>query len=1272
MTGRRLTRIPIAVAFAAGLALASAAFVLGYWAAGGVGTAAASVASFAPPSGVTAALPDPVVRTVHVAWTGHPAPDGGASSGFYVERVSGGVASPACGSSPASPLPGTAMACDDTGVASGIFTYVVTSIFRTWTASSAPSDPVSVPGPALASFTVSPSTTSTTAGAPFTLTVTAFDQYGAVFTGYVGAKCVTLSGPQASPGGALPSYPAADGCAAGSSVSFTSGVATIPVTLVDVDTTAITVTDSPTSRSGTSDAITVVHGPEAGLAFTRQPSTPTTAGVVFATQPEVAVQDAYGNTVTGSTSPITLAVTGGGASVTSCTTNPLAATAGVASFSACRVAKAGTWTLAATSGSLAAATSATFTITSGPAATIAVSSGSGQSAAAGTAFGSPLVALVGDAFGNPVSGTTVTFTAPGSGATGTFPGPTVSATAATDATGLATAPVLTASTTSGAFEVVASAGGAGTVPFALAVTAGPAAKLAFTRQPSATATAGSALATQPVVAVQDAYGNMVTTDTSAVSVASVGSGLTCTANPVDAVAGVVTFTGCAMTAAGSWQLTATSGALDPATSSAVTVLAGPAAALAFTQQPSGAVQNLVFPTQPKVGITDAYGNAVTDASASITLAITPGTGTSGATLACTANPLATVAGVAAFAGCSINLVGTNYRLRAIGGGFALADSSTFNIGNGASTTTVVASGAPQNATVATAFLFPLVARVMDAYGSPVPGVSVTFTAPAAGATGRFGASATVTRVTDSSGLATAPVFTAGTIAGTYTVTANAPGTTTAGFDLTNVPGPASRLAFTQQPSGSTVAGTAFARQPVVTIQDAYNNTVTTDTSAVTLAITGGAAAISCTSNPVYAVAGVATFGGCTVTRAGTGYSLLAIDGTLAAATSSTFAITAAAASTLAVSSGSGQAATVNTGFASRLVALVTDTYGNPVSGVTVAFTAPADPGATFGASSAGSAVSSTSGLATSPAVTADTTAGSYQVIASAPGTTSAAFDLTNLPGAATQLLFQDDPSSSLPDIAFGTQPTVVIADTYGNAVTTASATVALAITAGTGTAGAALACTANPLATASGVAAFAGCSVSLEGLGYTLTATGGGYTAALSAPFDITPQLRPASLALTNGAGLTRGLMETGDRMVIRYSGTLMASTMCADWTSDTTAYTIADGTITLTGRGSPSNRDMVTVSTGTSCGGAFNLGYIDLGTTRVSGNTSTVYSWNATIAWDPATGSLTVTIGTLTSGSAPARVRPSVSARYYPSLTLTDPLATPIAGTALWTRKVF
>jgi hypothetical protein len=60
--------------------------------------------------------------------------------------------------------------------------------------------------------------------------------------------------------------------------------------------------------------------------------------------------------------------------------------------------------------------------------------------------------------GTPVSGALVSFTAPGSGAGGTFPNGTETATATTDANGVAKSPIFTANGTVGTYIVIASAG----------------------------------------------------------------------------------------------------------------------------------------------------------------------------------------------------------------------------------------------------------------------------------------------------------------------------------------------------------------------------------------------------------------------------------------------------------------------------------------------------------------------------------------------------------------------------------------------------------------------------------------------------------------------------------------------------------------------------------------------------------------------------------------------------------------------------------------------
>ena len=88
---------------------------------------------------------------------------------------------------------------------------------------------------------------------------------------------------------------------------------------------------------------------------------------------------------------------------------------------------------------------------------------------------------------------------------------------------------------------------------------------------------------------------------------------------------------------------------------------------------------MAWSTQPKVAIQDALGNTVTTSTASVTLAITGGTGTSGAVLTCTTNPKAAVSGVATFGGCKVDRAGTGYTLTATATGLTSAVSNAFNV-----------------------------------------------------------------------------------------------------------------------------------------------------------------------------------------------------------------------------------------------------------------------------------------------------------------------------------------------------------------------------------------------------------------------------------------------------------------------------------------------------------------------------------------------------------------------------------------------------------------
>ena len=108
-------------------------------------------------------------------------------------------------------------------------------------------------------------------------------------------------------------------------------------------------------------------------------------------------------------------------------------------------------------------------------------------------------------------------------------------------------------------------------------------------------------------------------------------------------------------------------------------------------------------------------------------------------------------------------------------------------------------------------------------------------------------------------------------------------------------GAANKLAFTTQPGGGQ-PGTAWAAQPVVSVQDAGGNTVTSNTSTVTLAISNnaGPGGVLSGTKAKAAVAGVAAFSALSIDVYGTGYTLSATGGSLTPATSAAFNITSTA------------------------------------------------------------------------------------------------------------------------------------------------------------------------------------------------------------------------------------------------------------------------------------------------------------------------------------------------------------------------------------------
>jgi hypothetical protein len=136
-----------------------------------------------------------------------------------------------------------------------------------------------------------------TAGDAFGVTITALDGADAVDDSYAGTKCVTFYGPGDAADGTVPTYPPKGACAAGSSVVFANGLATVSVTLVDPETTTLEVTDNSSSASGASAPITVTGS--VVLSTTTAPVGTTTTG------PTTTTTAPAGTTTTGPTTTTT-------------------------------------------------------------------------------------------------------------------------------------------------------------------------------------------------------------------------------------------------------------------------------------------------------------------------------------------------------------------------------------------------------------------------------------------------------------------------------------------------------------------------------------------------------------------------------------------------------------------------------------------------------------------------------------------------------------------------------------------------------------------------------------------------------------------------------------------------------------------------------------------------------------------------------------------------------------------------------------------------------
>lgn len=210
-----------------------------------------------------------------------------------------------------------------------------------------------------------------------------------------------------------------------------------------------------------------------------------------------------------------------------------------------------------------------------------------------------------------------------------------------------------------------------------------------------------------------------------------------------------------------------------------TGLAGPANAIVLT---SGGAQsqtvNTAFAAPIVATVTDAGGNPISGATVNFAA---PNSGASSTLSASSA--VTDVSGQVSVTPTA-NAIAGNYDITISSAGLTNVTASLTNIA-GAPATLNVVSGSPQTAPLNTGFADALVARVIDAGGNPVSGVTVNFAAPVAGASAALSAPSAVT---DSTGQASITAIANGTD-GTYNIITSSAGLANVTFDLTNRLGP---------------------------------------------------------------------------------------------------------------------------------------------------------------------------------------------------------------------------------------------------------------------------------------------------------------------------------------------------------------------------------------------------------------------------------------------------------------------------------------------------
>jgi pantothenate kinase type III len=895
---------------------------------------------------------------------------------------------------------------------------------------------------------------SVTAGAGFGLAVSVEDAYGNPEPGYSGNVTIALAGGGSGLDGTL-SVPATDGVADFSGLTLNQAGSGYSLKVTSNGLTAATTT-----------TFAVTPAAPDKLAITTQPPSSITAGDNFGLA--VSVEDTYGNAEPSYSGNVMVAVTVG-AGLDGTLSVP--ASGGVADFSGLTLDQAGSgYALKVTSNGLTAATTTTFAVTPAAPAQLVITTQPPSSITAGAGFG--LAVSVEDAYGNPepnYSGNVTVALASGSGLNGTL---TVSST-----DGVADFSGLTLDQAGAGYALKVTSNGLSAATSSFTVTPAAPAQLAITSQPPSSVTAGAGFGL--VVSVEDTYGNVEPNDSGDVSVALAGgTGLDGTLS-VPATGGLADFSGLTLDQAGAgYTLEVTSNGLSATTSSFAVTAAAPAQLAITTQPPSSVTAGTGFGLA--VAVEDAFGNAEPSYSGNVTVALANGANLGGTITVPASN------GTADFSGLTLDQAGAGYTLKVTSNGLSGATTTAFAVTPAAPAQLVISSQPPSSITAGAGF--GLAVSVEDSYGNAEPSYNGDVTVALTGKTGLDG---TLT-VPASGGVADFSGLTLDQAGSGYAILASATGlsgATTNPFAVT--PAAPARLVITAQPPSSITAGVGFGLS--VAVEDAFGNAEPSFNGNVSVALAGGS------SGPglgglltIPAGAGVASFSGLTLDRAGSGDTIQVSGIGLTAASTTAFQITPAAASQLVTVAQ--PPAGLAAGQAFGFTVAVEDPFGNIVTGFggTVTASMASDP------LSGTLTVTANQGLASFSGLTIDQSGAGYALQATAGNLSSSVTGPVSVtPAMATRLVVTAQPPAGV-TAGSGFGLTVAAEDAFGNVVTSFQGNVTATL------AGGALGGETTVTAV-DGVAQFSGLMLDKATSSDTLQLTSGGLSSATTNPLAVTP-----------------------------------------------------------------------------------------------------------------------------------------------------------------------